>query len=137
MAGYAFTLLDHPSIYALMSDFEPDDWNQGRSSDAGRPPWNYKFKVAFKRVKQWDGRLAGTLAATGPGRQAQRSGLVPIDNGGWNYGQIAQERTRRTRRLVAVTWGRSASRPRTPAPTAAPAASTPRAASLFDQYRSR
>ena len=61
--GYAFTLLDHPAVYSLMTDFEPMDWNGGRASDPGRPPWNHNFKVAYPRVKQWDGRLAASLAA--------------------------------------------------------------------------
>jgi hypothetical protein len=98
VAGYAFTLLDHPSVYALMSDFEPDDWNQGRATDPGRPPWNYNFKVAFPRIKQWDGRLAGTLSANAAGA-AKRSGLVPIDASSWNFGQIAQDLDKKNRRL--------------------------------------
>ena len=98
VAGYAFTLLDHPSVYALMSDFEPDDWNQGRATDPGRPPWNYNFKVAFPRIKQWDGKLAGTLSANAAGA-AKRSGLVPIDASSWNFGQIAQDLDKKNRRL--------------------------------------
>ncbi len=124
VAGYAFTLLDHPSIYALMSDFEPDDWNAGPLQRPRPPAWNYKFKVAFKRIKQWDGRLAGTLAANSLGA-GKRSGLVPIDNAAGTTGRSPRTWTRRTGASAAVTWARSASRPRTPAPTAAPAASTP------------
>ncbi len=74
VAGYAFTLLDHPSIYALMSDFEPDGLGRLQTTP-GRPPWSYNFKVAFPRIKQWDGRLAGTLVGERRGRrQAQRPG---------------------------------------------------------------
>ncbi len=96
--GYAFTLLDHPAVYSLMTDFEPMDWNGGRASDPGRPPWNYNFKVAYPRVKQWDGRLAATLAVN-PLGASKRSGLVPVDHSGWNFGQIAQDLDKKNRRL--------------------------------------
>lgn len=96
--GYIFMLLDHPSVYGLITDFEPDDWNQGRASDPGRPPWNYNFKVAFPRIKHWDGRLAGALASN-PAGAGKRSGLVPIDVPDWNYGEIAQDLDTKNARL--------------------------------------
>lgn len=136
VAGYAFTLLDHPSVYSLMSDFEPDDWNQGRSSDAGRPPWNYNFKVAFKRVKQWDGRLAGTLTANGSGA-GKRSGLVPIDHSGWNYGQIAQDLDKKNRRLGGRHLGPLSVQTQDYCANGGASSFDARAASLFDQYRYR
>jgi hypothetical protein len=95
-AGYAYTLLDNPGVYALMTDFEPMDWVD--SSAPGRRPWSNKFKVAFKRIKKWDRGLAGVLAGNPPGA-AKRSGLVPLDLGGWSYGQIAQDLDKKNRRL--------------------------------------
>jgi hypothetical protein len=96
--GYAFSLLDHPSVFALVSDFEPMDWNGGRPTDPGRARWNKKYRVAYKRIKVWNRRLAATLAAN-PLGAAKRSGLVPIDYPSWNYGQIAQDLDKKNRRL--------------------------------------
>jgi hypothetical protein len=95
-AGYAYALLDHPSVYALMTDFEPMDWVD--SSAPGRAPWSYNFKVALPRMKKWNGTLAGALARN-PGGAAKRSGLVPLDLPGWSYGQIAQDLDKKNRRL--------------------------------------
>jgi hypothetical protein len=95
-AGYAFTLIDNPSVYALMTDFEPMDWVD--SSAPNRAPWSYNFKVALPRIKKWNGTLAGALANT-PGGGAKRSGLVPLDLAGWSYGQIAQDLDKKNRRL--------------------------------------
>jgi hypothetical protein len=101
-AGYAFTLLDHPSVFALMTDFEPMDWVD--SSAPSRPPWSYNFKVALPRIKKWDQNLAGALAANPPGA-AKRSGLVPLDLPGWSYGQIAQDLDKKNRRLGGTHLG--------------------------------
>ena len=134
VAGYAYTLLDHPSVYALMSDFEPDDWTQGRSTDPGRPPWNYKFKVAFKRIKSWDGRLAGTLTKTSSGA-GKRSGLVPIDNSGWNYGQIAQDLDKKNRRLGGRHLGPLSIQTQDNCANGGASGFLARTSSLLDQYR--
>ena len=72
-AGYAFTGIDDPNVYALLSDFEQRDWNDGRSTDPARPPWNNNFTTAFPRIKGWDFGLASTAAANPLGRrQAHR-----------------------------------------------------------------
>jgi hypothetical protein len=97
--GYAFALLDHPAVYGLISDFEQGDWNAGRSTDPGRPPWNSKFKVTYPRAKQWNGRVA-TALATNAAAAGKRSGLVPWDGGAeWNYGQIQQDLDKKNIRL--------------------------------------
>jgi hypothetical protein len=101
-AGYAFTLLDNPSVYALMTDFEPMDWVD--SSAPGRPPWSYNFKVAQPRIKKWNATLAGALA-NNPGGGSKRSGLVPLDLAGWSYGQIAQDLDKKNRRLGGTHLG--------------------------------
>ena len=64
----------------------------------------------------------GTLAASSLSA-GQRTGLVPIFDSTWNYGQIAQDVDKKNRRLGAPHIGSRASRPRTRAPTAAPARS--------------
>jgi hypothetical protein len=97
-AGYAFTGIDDPNVFALMTDFEQADWNGGRSTDPTRPPWNSKFKTAFPRIKAWNGGMAGA-AAVNPVGAAKRTGLVPQDDGTWNFGQIAQDLNKKNARL--------------------------------------
>jgi hypothetical protein len=135
-AGYAFTLLDHPSVYALMSDFETDDWNKGRATDPGRPPWNYKFKVAFPRIKQWDGRLAGALASNLAGAP-KRSGLVPLDVSDWNYGQIAQNLDKKNARLGKRHLGPLSVQSQDFCANGGAGAFSARAGTIFDQYKYR
>lgn len=135
-AGYAFTLLDHPSVYALMSDFEPDDWNKGRATDPGRPGWNYKFKVAFPRIKQWDGRLAGALASSLAGAP-KRSGLVPLDVSDWNYGQIAQDLDKKNARLGKRHLGPLSVQTQDYCANGGPSTFSARAGTILDQYKYR
>ena len=132
--GYAFTLLDHPAVYSLMTDFEPMDWNGGRASDPGRPPWNDNFKVAYPRVKQWDGRLAATLAAN-PLGATKRSGLVPIDYSGWNYGQIAQDLDKKNRRLGGRHLGPLSVQVQDTCANEGAGGYSSRVKTLFDQYK--
>jgi hypothetical protein len=97
-AGYAFTGIDDPNVYSLMTDFEEDDWNDGRSTDPTRPPWNGNFAAAFPRIKMWDLGVASTVAANLVGA-GKRTGLVPQDVAGWNYGQVAQDLNKKNSRL--------------------------------------
>jgi hypothetical protein len=97
-AGYAFTGLGDPNIFALLTDFEEGDWNGGRFTDPARPPWNSNFKKAFPRVKAWNGGMAGAAAAN-PIGASKRTGLVPQDDGTWNFGQIAQDLNKKNTRL--------------------------------------
>jgi hypothetical protein len=97
-AGYAFTLYDHPAVYALLTDFEPIDWNFGRISDPARPPWSQNYKAAFPRIKSWDGLMAGTMTSNSLAI-GKRTGLVPIDDETWGYGQVAQDLDKKNRRL--------------------------------------
>ena len=97
-AGYAFTLFDHPAVYALLSDFEPDDWNAGIPTAPGRPPWTTDFKQALPRAKSFNALMSSTLASNFLA-SGKRSGMVPIDYTAWNYGQIAQDLDKKNARL--------------------------------------
>ena len=97
-AGFAFTGIGDPNIFALLTDFEQADWNAGRFTDLARPPWNSKFKTALPRVKAWDAGMAGAAAAN-PIGAGKRTGLVPQDDGTWNFGQIAQDLNKKNSRL--------------------------------------
>ena len=97
-AGFAFSLYEHPAVWALMSDFEPMDWNAGVATDPGRPGWDYKYETALARIKAWVGNLSTTLSLY-PQSTAKRAGLVPIDVANWNFGQIAQGIDKKNTRL--------------------------------------
>jgi hypothetical protein len=97
-AGYAFTGIGDPNIFALLTDFEQADWNSGRATDPTRPPWNDKFKTALPRVKAWNAGMAATAAAN-PVGAGKRTGLVPQDNALWNFGQVAQDLNKKNVRL--------------------------------------
>ena len=132
--GYAFSLAGNPSVYALMTDFEAMDWNGTRSTDPGRPPWNQAFKVAFPRIKAWNGRLAGTLAGSSLSA-GQRSGLVPIFDGTWNYGQVAQDIDKKNRRLGAPHIGPQSVQTQDSCANGGASAFSSRLKGLFDQYK--
>jgi len=97
-AGYAFAGVADPNVFAVLTDFEQDDWNAGRLTDPTRPPWNPNFKKAFPRIKMWDWGVAATAAAN-PIGTGKRTGLAPQDVAGWNYGQIAQDLNKKNSRL--------------------------------------
>ena len=99
-AGYAFTGLDDPNVYALLSDYEHDDWNSGRSTAPGRPPWVDNYAKAFPLLRSWNFGSASTVAAN-PAGAGKRTGLAPQEAAGWNYGQIAQNIDKQNARLGA------------------------------------
>jgi hypothetical protein len=96
--GYAFSLIGDPNTYALFTDFEQADWNGTAFTQPGRPPWTTDFATALPQVKAWDFTMASTVAAN-PLAVGQRTGLVPQDNGAWNFGQIAQDLNKKNSRL--------------------------------------
>jgi hypothetical protein len=97
-AGYAFTGLGDPNVYSLMTDYEQDDWNEGRLTDPSRPPWTDNFAKAFPLLRGWNFGFASTVAAN-PAGSGQRTGLAPQDDAGWNFGQIAQNLDKQNARL--------------------------------------
>ena len=99
-AGYAFTGIDDPNVYALLSDYEHADWNSGLSSAPGRPPWVDNYAKAFPVLRGWNFGYASTVAAN-PAGAGKRTGLAPQDVAGWNYGQIAQNIDKQNARLGA------------------------------------
>jgi hypothetical protein len=97
-AGYAFTGVSDPNIFALLTDYEQDDWNAGRITDPGRPPWNPNFTKAFPLLRGWNFGFTSTVAAH-PVGVGKRTGLAPQDNAEWNFGQIAQNLNKQNARL--------------------------------------
>jgi len=103
-AGYAFSLIDNPFVFALLTDFEQSDWDSGRLTDPARPLWTDSFPAAFPRIKAWDFGVASTVAAN-PAGAGKRTGLAPQDLASWNYGQIAQDLNKKNSRLGARKLG--------------------------------
>ncbi len=134
LPGYAFSLAGHPAVFALMTDFELMDWNGTAGTDPGRPPWNQAFNVAFPRIKAWDARLASTLAAN-PLSAAQRTGLVPIFDSTWNYGQIAQDLDKKNRRLGAPHIGLQSVQTQDSCADGGATAFASNLKGVFDQYK--
>jgi hypothetical protein len=97
-AGYAFTGIGDPNIFALLTDFEQNDWNSGRATDPARPPWNDKFKTALPRLKAWNAGVAATTSAN-PLGAAKRTGVASQENALWNFGQVAQDLNKKNARL--------------------------------------
>jgi hypothetical protein len=97
-AGFAFTSIDDPNVFALLTDYEQTDWNGGRATDPTRPPWTDKFKTAFPRLRAWNFGFMSTVAAN-PAGAGKRTGLAPQENATWNFGQIAQNLNKQNARL--------------------------------------
>jgi hypothetical protein len=97
-AGYAFSGISDPNVYALLTDYEQADWNSGRPTDPGRPPWKSNFPKAFPLLRGWNFGFTSTVA-TNPVGVGKRTGLAPQDVSDWNFGQIAQNLNKQNTRL--------------------------------------
>jgi hypothetical protein len=97
-AGFAFSGIDDPNVYALLTDYEETDWNSGRATDPGRPPWTDNFKKAFPLLRGWNFDFMSAVAANSVGA-GKRTGLAPQENATWNFGQIAQNLDKQNARL--------------------------------------
>jgi hypothetical protein len=97
-AGYAFSAIDDPNVFALLTDYEQADWNAGRATDPSRPPWTTNFKKAFPLLRGWNFGFMNTVAVN-PIGAGKRTGLAPQDNATWNFGQIAQNLNKQNARL--------------------------------------
>jgi hypothetical protein len=132
-AGYAFSGIDDPNVYALLTDFEQDDWNEGQLTDPTRPPWDDKFLTTFPRIKAWDLSMASTAAAN-PIGVGKRTGLAPQDLPDWNYGQVAQDLNKKNLRLGSRKLGPQSVQTQNTCATGGAAAFGARAKNLRLQY---
>jgi hypothetical protein len=98
VAGYAFSGIADPNVFALLTDFEKIDWNAGRATDPSRPPWHDNFPKAFPLLRGWNFGFKSTVASN-PVGAGKRTGLAPQDNSSWNFGQIAQNLNKQNARL--------------------------------------
>jgi hypothetical protein len=78
--------------------------------------------------------MSGTLAAN-PTGVGKRSGLVPIDDGTWNYGQIAQDLDKKNSRLGGRKLGPQSVMTQDACANAGPTGFSTRAKAILDQYK--
>jgi hypothetical protein len=102
--GYAFSLIDHPSVFALLTDYERLDWEAGRLTDPTRPRWADAFELALPLIEGWNLSVASTVAAN-PAGAGKQTGLAPQDHRRWNFSEIAQDLNEKNARLGAPKLG--------------------------------
>src|SRR5262249_55538702 len=115
------------------TDFEQMDWNGTAYTQPGRAPWSSNFTTALPRIKAQDFTMA-TTAAGNPIGAGKRTGLVPQDNGSWNFGQVAQDLNKKNSRLGARKLGPLAVQTQDSCPDAGAAGFGARAQQLVQQY---
>ncbi len=93
--GYIYALAEL-NPFALLLDWEPEDWNIARFYTPSIPPWSYRYRPNRRRIGSWIAGFAGGLIGIG---SQSRAGLVPMQKHDWNYGDIAQVLDRHNRRL--------------------------------------
>lgn len=104
--GYTYALSGSADVWALLTDWERDDWNAGRSSNPRLRKWTGRFDRTRKRVRRWVGSFTSALRLSANPRR-QRAGLVPQYRGKWDYGELgravsAQNRRRGRRGIQSV-----------------------------------
>jgi hypothetical protein len=88
LPGYLGTLIGSPSyMYAIMLDYEPNDWADAQAQGMPLPPFTTNFRPNLGRLGYFLGQVNGSLSGIGVGT---RVGSVPFDQPNWNYGQIGQ-----------------------------------------------
>jgi hypothetical protein len=93
--GYVYALADQ-GLFAVMLDWEAEDWNFSRFFNPGMPRWDYHFRPSTRRIAGWSRNLSVALGRLSP---HTRTGLATLDNRGWDYGRVAQILDRRNRRI--------------------------------------
>ena len=133
--GYAFSLLDHPAVFALMTDFEPIDWNAGRSTDPGRPPVEPEVQ-GRAAADQGLGRAASpaTLAAN-PLSAGKRSGPRPDRRRELELRRDRQDIDKKNRRLGGPHLGPLSVQTQDSCANGGPTGFSNRAKTLIDQYK--
>jgi hypothetical protein len=95
--GYALSLADSPQPWAVLLDWERQDWAHARSTNHHLSRWKQNFRRSVHRLGSQIGRVAHGLTATETG--IQKVGAAPGLFGGWQYARIARMLDRRNRRF--------------------------------------
>ena len=95
--GYALALTSSPHPWAVMLDWERQDWGRARATNPRLSRWKRRFARSLNRLGAMAGRVARGLHAAGGG--TSKLGAVSTYFRDWNYGRIARALDRRNRRL--------------------------------------
>src|SRR5262249_11168066 len=95
--GYALSLADSPQPWAVLLDWERQDWAHARATNHHMSRWKQGFGRSIHRLGSWIGRVAHGLTASDNG--IQKIGAAPGFFGDWRYGRIARMLDRRNRRF--------------------------------------
>jgi hypothetical protein len=134
--GFIYTLLGSTAgIYAALLDYEPMDWDEARAVNPALPPWTYSLSEYLRRISGFMHITSATLAGAGTNAPA-RTGVAPIDNGFWDYGQMAKAADRQNLRLGSPHAGLQSVQTQGACQLSAGAFGT-RISNLFHQYKFR
>ncbi len=135
LPGYLLTLVNSPSvIYSYLIDYEQMDWDEARAQNPAMPLWTNTFLPNLPRFGALNQTLSSYLAV-GPNPFA-RTGVVPIDQATWNYGQLNQTADAANIRLGGRHLGLQSVQTQ-PSCTSSPAAFSARISSIYQQYKFR
>jgi len=95
--GYALSLTDSPQPWAVVLDWERQDWAHARATNHHMSRWKQAFGRSVHRLGSWVGRVAHGVRTSDAG--IQRVGAAPGFYGDWRYGRIARMLDRRNRRF--------------------------------------
>lgn len=94
--GYAHALNESPRLWAMLTDWERDDWNVGRATNPRMKGWTGRFRKTRKRVRRW---IGGLSRGFGPHAAVRRAGIAPQFRKKWDYGELARSVSGPNRRL--------------------------------------
>lgn len=95
--GYALSLAESPQPWAVMLDWEQQDWGRARATDPGLSRWKRKFGRSVNRLGAAVSRIAGGVDAADGG--IAKIGAIPSYYPDWHYGKIARALDARNRRF--------------------------------------
>jgi hypothetical protein len=95
--GYALSLVNSPQPWAVVLDWERDDWARARATNHRLSRWKQNFHRSVHRLGSMIGQVAHGLTASDSG--IQKVGAAPGFFGDWHYGRIARMLDRRNRRF--------------------------------------
>ena len=95
--GYALSLVDSRAPWAIMLDWERNDWSRARATNPRLSRWKRRFGRSVNRLGATVGRVAGQVDAGQDG--VVKIGAIPSYYPDWHYGKIARALDARNRRL--------------------------------------
>jgi hypothetical protein len=95
--GYALSLTDSGQPWAVLLDWEREDWAHARATNHHMSRWKQGFGRSIHRLGSWVGRVAHRIGASDAG--IQKIGAAPVFFRDWRYGRIARMLDRRNRRF--------------------------------------